>query len=178
MSINLILKLWLTTTNCWDSLINILHLVWSSGKVGSMQKQIVEEEWQVAKSMAFYKCGSSSSEAQEGKTPSPSISRHPSFETDQVTKDFMEFLKNLQKPGREIHKQCRAFIVNMSSKKVLNDIKCSLNNTKVNSHVFFWSDQCCVSSWLLFVSGPERWRAFGVCSGFLPEPGWPLDEPL
>uniref|UniRef100_A0A671UI13 RAB guanine nucleotide exchange factor (GEF) 1 n=1 Tax=Sparus aurata TaxID=8175 RepID=A0A671UI13_SPAAU len=59
-------------------------------------------------------------ETQEGKTPSPSISRHASFETDQVTKDFVDFLKNLQKPGREIHKQCRAFIVNMSSKKDLS----------------------------------------------------------
>ncbi|KAA8586532.1 hypothetical protein FQN60_000368 [Etheostoma spectabile] len=53
-------------------------------------------------------------ENQEGKTPSPSISRHASFETDQVSKDFVDFLKNLQKPGREIHKQCRAFIVSMA----------------------------------------------------------------
>ncbi|XP_041808115.1 rab5 GDP/GTP exchange factor isoform X2 [Chelmon rostratus] len=59
-------------------------------------------------------------ETQEGKTPSPSISRHASFDTDQVSKDFVDFLKNLQKPGREIHKQCRAFIVNMSSKKDLS----------------------------------------------------------
>lgn len=58
------------------------------------------------------------SETSEGRTPSPSISRHASFETDQVTKDFVEFLKNLQKPGREIHKHCRAFLMNMSSKKV------------------------------------------------------------
>uniref|UniRef100_A0A3P8WLI0 RAB guanine nucleotide exchange factor (GEF) 1 n=1 Tax=Cynoglossus semilaevis TaxID=244447 RepID=A0A3P8WLI0_CYNSE len=56
-------------------------------------------------------------ETQDSKTPSPSISRHASFDTDQVSKDFVEFLKNLQKPGREIHKQCRAFLVNMSSKK-------------------------------------------------------------
>ncbi|XP_040005754.1 rab5 GDP/GTP exchange factor-like isoform X1 [Xiphias gladius] len=59
-------------------------------------------------------------ETQEGKTTSPSISRHASFDTDQVSKDFVDFLKNLQKPGREIHKQCRAFIVNMSSKKDLS----------------------------------------------------------
>lgn len=57
-------------------------------------------------------------ETQEGRTISPSINRHSSFETDQVYKDFMDFLKNLHKPGREIHKQCRVFIVNMSSKKV------------------------------------------------------------
>lgn len=57
-------------------------------------------------------------ETQEGKTPSPSLSRRASFDTDQVSKDFMDFLKNLHKPGREIHKQCRAFIVTMSSKKV------------------------------------------------------------
>ncbi|XP_030602193.1 rab5 GDP/GTP exchange factor isoform X2 [Archocentrus centrarchus] len=61
----------------------------------------------------------SKKETQEGKT-SPSISRHASFDTDQVSKDFVDFLKNLQKPGREIHKQCRAFLVNMSSKKDLS----------------------------------------------------------
>lgn len=59
-------------------------------------------------------------EIQDGKTTSPSISRHASFDTDQVSKDFVDFLKNLQKPGREIHKQCRAFLVNMSSKKDLS----------------------------------------------------------
>lgn len=58
-------------------------------------------------------------ETQEVRT-SPSLSRHASFETDQVSKDFVDFLKNLQKPGREIHKQCRAFIVNMLSKKDLS----------------------------------------------------------
>ncbi|XP_013881724.1 rab5 GDP/GTP exchange factor [Austrofundulus limnaeus] len=61
----------------------------------------------------------SKKEAQEGKSTSPSISRHASFDTDQVSKDFVEFLKNLHKPGREIHKQCRAFLMNMSSKKDL-----------------------------------------------------------
>ncbi|KAM9333787.1 rab5 GDP/GTP exchange factor [Pholidichthys leucotaenia] len=61
----------------------------------------------------------SKKETQEGKSTSPSISRHASFDTDQVSKDFVDFLKNLHKPGREIHKQCRAFLVNMSSKKDL-----------------------------------------------------------
>lgn len=79
---------------------------------------IVEEEGRQKLKIYFSKCGPSSSETQEGKSPSPSISRHASFDTDQVSKDFVDFLKNLQKPGREIHKQCRAFIVNMSSKKV------------------------------------------------------------
>ncbi|XP_034539988.1 rab5 GDP/GTP exchange factor [Notolabrus celidotus] len=59
-------------------------------------------------------------ETQEVRTTSPSLSRHASFETDQVSKDFVDFLKNLQKPGREIHKQSRAFIVNMLSKKDLS----------------------------------------------------------
>ncbi|KAK0148754.1 Rab5 GDP/GTP exchange factor [Merluccius polli] len=58
-------------------------------------------------------------ESQEGKTPSPSISRQTSMETDRVSKDFLEFLKNLQRPGREIHKQCRAFIESMANKKDL-----------------------------------------------------------
>ncbi|XP_076017488.1 rab5 GDP/GTP exchange factor-like [Genypterus blacodes] len=59
-------------------------------------------------------------ESQESKTPSPSISRQSSIETDQVTRDFMDFLKNLQKPGRDVHKQCRAFVENTSNKKDLS----------------------------------------------------------
>lgn len=72
----------------------------------------------------------SPSETQEGKSPSPSISRHASFDTDQVSRDFVDFLKNLQKPGREIHKQCRAFIMNMSSKKVCCSVECFYNLIK------------------------------------------------
>ncbi|XP_072231789.1 rab5 GDP/GTP exchange factor-like isoform X2 [Leuresthes tenuis] len=62
----------------------------------------------------------SKKETQEGKTTSPSVSRQASFDTDQVSREFIEFLKNLQKPGREIHKQCRSFLMNMSSKKDLS----------------------------------------------------------
>ncbi|XP_035290123.1 rab5 GDP/GTP exchange factor isoform X1 [Anguilla rostrata] len=58
-------------------------------------------------------------ESHEGKTPSPSITRQSSIETDRVSRDFVDFLKNLQKPGREIHKQSRAFIENMANKKDL-----------------------------------------------------------
>ncbi|XP_061105019.1 rab5 GDP/GTP exchange factor isoform X1 [Conger conger] len=58
-------------------------------------------------------------ESHEGKAPSPSITRQSSIETDRVSRDFVDFLKNLQKPGREIHKQCRAFIENMANKKDL-----------------------------------------------------------
>ncbi|XP_018597292.1 rab5 GDP/GTP exchange factor isoform X3 [Scleropages formosus] len=61
----------------------------------------------------------SKKENHEGKTPSPSVSRQSSTETDRVSRDFVEFLKNLQKPGREIHKQCRAFIESMANKKDL-----------------------------------------------------------
>ncbi|XP_031427455.1 rab5 GDP/GTP exchange factor isoform X2 [Clupea harengus] len=58
-------------------------------------------------------------ESHEGKAPSPSISRQSSIETDRVSRDFVDFLKNLQKPGREIHKQSRAFIESMANKKDL-----------------------------------------------------------
>ncbi|XP_073730472.1 rab5 GDP/GTP exchange factor isoform X2 [Misgurnus anguillicaudatus] len=63
--------------------------------------------------------GSPTEESHEGKTPSPSISRQSSIETDRVSRDFMEFLKTLQKPGREIHKQSRAFIESMGNKRDL-----------------------------------------------------------
>ncbi|XP_039612490.1 rab5 GDP/GTP exchange factor [Polypterus senegalus] len=56
-------------------------------------------------------------ETQEAKAPSPSISRQSSVETDKVSRDFIDFLKNLQKPGRDIHKQCRIFLETMANKK-------------------------------------------------------------
>uniref|UniRef100_A0A673WGT4 RAB guanine nucleotide exchange factor (GEF) 1 n=1 Tax=Salmo trutta TaxID=8032 RepID=A0A673WGT4_SALTR len=58
-------------------------------------------------------------ENQEGKIPSPSIRRQSSIETDRVSRDFVEFLKTLQKPGREVHKQSSAFIEIMANKKDL-----------------------------------------------------------
>lgn len=63
-------------------------------------------------------------ETQEGRTISPSINRHTSLEMDQVSKDFTEFLKNLHKPGREVLKQCRVFIMNVSTKKVREGLLC------------------------------------------------------
>ncbi|KAL0994455.1 hypothetical protein UPYG_G00122480 [Umbra pygmaea] len=56
---------------------------------------------------------------QEGKTTSPSISRQSSIETDRVSRDFMEFLKTMQKPGREVQKHSRTFIESMANKKDL-----------------------------------------------------------
>lgn len=67
-------------------------------------------------SFCFYVCFS---ESHEGKTPSPSITRQSSIETDRASRDFVEFLKTLQKQaGREIHKQSRVFIESMGNKKV------------------------------------------------------------
>ncbi|XP_054610065.1 rab5 GDP/GTP exchange factor [Dunckerocampus dactyliophorus] len=64
----------------------------------------------------------SKKESPEVKTTSPSMSRHArlDFDSDQVSRDFVEFLKNFQRPGREIHKQCRSFLLSMSGKKDLN----------------------------------------------------------
>uniref|UniRef100_A0A673L7Z3 Rab5 GDP/GTP exchange factor-like n=2 Tax=Sinocyclocheilus rhinocerous TaxID=307959 RepID=A0A673L7Z3_9TELE len=59
-------------------------------------------------------------ESHEGKTPSPSITRQSSIETDRVSRDFVEFLKTLQKLGRDIHKQSRGFIESMGNKKDLS----------------------------------------------------------
>ncbi|XP_028840432.1 rab5 GDP/GTP exchange factor isoform X2 [Denticeps clupeoides] len=67
-----------------------------------------------------WEMGSPTEESHESKTPSPSISRQSSIETDRVSRDFVDFLKSLQKLGREIHKQCRVFIESMASKKDLS----------------------------------------------------------
>ncbi|XP_076139041.1 RAB guanine nucleotide exchange factor (GEF) 1, like isoform X1 [Alosa pseudoharengus] len=49
-------------------------------------------------------------------TPSPSTSR-VSAEMDRATQEFIDFLKTLHKPGREIFKQCRAFTETMAYKR-------------------------------------------------------------
>ncbi|XP_071184474.1 rab5 GDP/GTP exchange factor-like isoform X2 [Salvelinus alpinus] len=67
-----------------------------------------------------WEMGSPTEENQEGKTPSPSISRQSSIETDRISRDFVDFLKTLHKPGREVHKQSRAFIEFMANKKDLS----------------------------------------------------------
>ncbi|KAG7471100.1 hypothetical protein MATL_G00120820 [Megalops atlanticus] len=59
-------------------------------------------------------------ESLETKTPNPSVSRQCSVETDRTTRDFINFLKNLQKPGREIYRQSQAFLESMGSKKDLS----------------------------------------------------------
>ncbi|KAG2459549.1 RABX5 factor, partial [Polypterus senegalus] len=71
-------------------------------------KEIFTPPWELA---------SPAEETQEAKAPSPSISRQSSVETDKVSRDFIDFLKNLQKPGRDIHKQCRIFLETMANKK-------------------------------------------------------------
>ncbi|XP_072514756.1 rab5 GDP/GTP exchange factor isoform X2 [Salminus brasiliensis] len=73
-------------------------------------KGIFTQNWEMS---------SPTEESHEGKSHSPSFTRQPSVETDRVSRDFVDFLKNLQKPGREIHKQSRAFIESMANKKDL-----------------------------------------------------------
>ncbi|XP_076837067.1 RAB guanine nucleotide exchange factor (GEF) 1, like isoform X2 [Brachyhypopomus gauderio] len=51
--------------------------------------------------------------------PAPSLSQQPVMESDQATKNFIEFLKTLNKPGREIFKQCHSFYHSVAYKKDL-----------------------------------------------------------
>lgn len=57
-------------------------------------------------------------EIQESKSPSPSINRQASIETDRVSKEFIEFLKTYHKSGQDIYKQCKLFLDTMSHKRV------------------------------------------------------------
>ncbi|XP_017344405.1 rab5 GDP/GTP exchange factor isoform X1 [Ictalurus punctatus] len=65
-----------------------------------------------------WEIGSPTEESHEAKSHSPSFVRQSSVETDQVAREFVDFLKSL-KPGREIHKQSRAFVESMGNKKDL-----------------------------------------------------------
>ncbi|KAL7851552.1 hypothetical protein AOLI_G00219080 [Acnodon oligacanthus] len=51
--------------------------------------------------------------------PTASLSQQPVVESDQATRQFIDFLKTLQKPGREIFKQCHAFCQHVLYKKDL-----------------------------------------------------------
>lgn len=51
--------------------------------------------------------------------PTTSISQQPVAEqSDQATRQFIDFLKTLQKPGRDIFKQCHSFCHSVAYKKV------------------------------------------------------------
>ncbi|XP_062869940.1 rab5 GDP/GTP exchange factor isoform X1 [Trichomycterus rosablanca] len=65
-----------------------------------------------------WEIGSPAEESHEVKSHSPSLARQSSVETDQVSREFVDFLKTL-KPGREIQKQSRAFVETMFNKKDL-----------------------------------------------------------
>ncbi|XP_030634448.1 RAB guanine nucleotide exchange factor (GEF) 1, like [Chanos chanos] len=52
-------------------------------------------------------------------SPSSSSSHQPAVETDRATRDFIDFLRTLHKPGREIFKQSRAFTESMVYKRGL-----------------------------------------------------------
>ncbi|XP_072524613.1 RAB guanine nucleotide exchange factor (GEF) 1, like isoform X2 [Salminus brasiliensis] len=52
-------------------------------------------------------------------TPTTSISQQPAAESDQATRQFIDFLKTLQKPGREIFKQCHGYCQHVAYKKDL-----------------------------------------------------------
>ncbi|KAF7692761.1 hypothetical protein HF521_010371 [Silurus meridionalis] len=51
--------------------------------------------------------------------PTTSISKQPVVESDQASKQFIDFLKPMQKPGREIFTQCHAFVHSVAYKKDL-----------------------------------------------------------
>ncbi|XP_026888546.2 rab5 GDP/GTP exchange factor isoform X1 [Electrophorus electricus] len=66
-----------------------------------------------------WEIGSPAEDSHEAKSHSPSFPRQLSVDSERVSREFVEFLKNLQKPGREIHKQSRLFIESMAMKKDL-----------------------------------------------------------
>ncbi|XP_063812057.1 rab5 GDP/GTP exchange factor isoform X2 [Pseudophryne corroboree] len=67
-----------------------------------------------------WELASPAEDMKEGKTPSPSLSRQYSIETDRVSKDFIEFLKTYHKAGHDVYKQCKVFLEAMHHKKESN----------------------------------------------------------
>ncbi|KAK3513131.1 hypothetical protein QTP70_003769 [Hemibagrus guttatus] len=51
-------------------------------------------------------------------SPTTSINQQPVAESDQATRQFIDFLKTLQKPGRDIFKQCHSFCHSLTYRKV------------------------------------------------------------
>ncbi|KAI6074307.1 Rab5 GDP/GTP exchange factor isoform X8 [Aix galericulata] len=69
---------------------------------------------------ASSRAGAKKAEIQESKSPSPSINRQASIETDRVSKEFIEFLKTYHKSGQDIYKQCKLFLDTMNHKRDLS----------------------------------------------------------
>ncbi|KAL4647652.1 rab5 GDP/GTP exchange factor-like [Arapaima gigas] len=53
----------------------------------------------------------------EARTPSPSVTRKVSIDTDRASREFIEFLKKLPKHGPEIYKQSKSFTESMAVKE-------------------------------------------------------------
>lgn len=54
----------------------------------------------------------------EARTPSPSLTRKVSVDTDRVSTEFVDFLKKLPRLGPEIYKKSKTFTDSMASKEV------------------------------------------------------------
>ncbi|XP_018587989.1 rab5 GDP/GTP exchange factor-like [Scleropages formosus] len=55
----------------------------------------------------------------EARTPSPSVTRKVSVDTDRASREFVEFLKKLPKHGAEIYKQSKSFAESMAGKEIM-----------------------------------------------------------
>ncbi|XP_048838412.1 rab5 GDP/GTP exchange factor-like [Brienomyrus brachyistius] len=55
----------------------------------------------------------------EGRTPSPSLTRKVSIDTDRASREFLDFLRKLPRLGPEIYKQSKTFTDSMASKEDL-----------------------------------------------------------
>lgn len=107
--------------------------------------------------------------------PTTSISQQPVVEPDQATRQFIDFLKTVQKPGRDIFKQCHSFCHSVAYKKVLklysaffffflkeaNSVYQRCNSMQQSASV---SAQCSKYPYLYLDLNPKWvWSKTGVC---------------
>lgn len=101
------------------------HSETSTTQVSKIEKRPVQKANAVPKVKKFFntspKTGlNKDATVQETQsTPTTSISQQPVADADQATRQFIDFLKTLQKPGREIFKQCHAYCQHVAYKKDL-----------------------------------------------------------
>lgn len=116
-------------------------------------------------------------DTQSSPSPSSSVSRHSSVDSDHATREFIDFLKPL-KSGREIFKQCRAFTESMVYKRVslkqgihwlthnCKEQHYHMNTRFVAATTAQWLDQGVIINW----TDLNGWQKPSVCvlAGFCP----------
>lgn len=144
MSINLILKLWLTTTNCWDSLINILHPIGRLAKLAPCRNRLWRRKGRQPKVWLFINVVLPHQKPKRVRPPVRPLAATPASKRTRWPRTLWTSWKTSRSlDGRSISSAEPSLSI-CQAKRSYMTLSVALIIQKLTV-VFFWSDRCCVS---------------------------------